>query len=105
MQHIWIRKVRAAQHAQLKFDDIGMRYAEIKLCEEILCPGGFDVTEPIAGELLARIDHDEIVRLEASPHIVDANGNKLLGVLEFVEGLSAPADNDGFILMNALKGG
>ena len=96
MQHVRIRKVRPALHAQLKLDDIGMWYAEIKLREEIFRLGGFDVMETITGKLLARIDHDEIVGLEASPDIVDADGNELLGVRKLIERLPASADDDGF---------
>ncbi len=83
----------------MKFDYVRSRQAEIELREDVLRLRVFDVTEPIAGELITRIDDYEVVGREAPPNVVDADGDEAFRLREFIQRLATTTDDDSLTLV------
>src|SRR5262249_6648659 len=89
MQNVGNREVSPAIRAQTKLDDPRMRRAQIELREEITRLRRFDVVEPVARELVARVDYYQVIGVKAPPDVVDADGDETFRLGQFVERFSA----------------
>ena len=89
-----IREIGAFVGAEVKSDDIIASESEIELRKYVIRPRTFDVAEAITGELIPRINHDEIVRLKSTAHIVDADGDKSMRFRQFVQRLATATHDD-----------
>src|SRR5215217_4324702 len=103
MQDVRIRKIGAAVRAEVEIYDILASEPEIELGKEIVCSGICDVAEPVNGKLIARINHDQIVRMKPSPYVVYADRDELFRLNEIVKRLPTATHDDGRTSVYVMK--
>src|SRR5215510_15877456 len=99
MKNVRLREVGASVRAEAELDDIFPSQTEIIWTEEIKGLRAFDIVKAVAGKLIARINDDQVMRVESTADIIDADGDESLGFRQLIKRLSATAYNDGGTLM------
>jgi hypothetical protein len=94
VQHLARMRVGAAVLTQTETYLRWPGRAEFELREQHARVGALDECVAIALELLARVEHDQIGRVEQSTDVVDANKHRLLRPREIQQRRPAAADDD-----------
>ncbi|HVE72496.1 MAG TPA: hypothetical protein VNI54_14120 [Thermoanaerobaculia bacterium] len=93
----------AAALAEAEGDDVLMRKVELQLREDRARPAFFNESVAVAAELMRTIYDHQVVGLEETAHVVDADRAEALRPDELRERAPAAADDERFAVMDAAE--